>query len=387
MKITAKDIARWTELREAQGSLPRLVRRLGDAVRNDHAARFSRRGVRQPARLGRRNPKHRRRCLGTQGQVMLGAERRSQSNHQGESGLRQADEQNAGGCSTQYHLGHRYRETLEHKKKAWRDKKIALGEWQSVRAYDADDLEAWLEASPAIALDFADELGLTGDGVESASHYWRAWASQSAPPIRRHAFFADRQDAKDRLLVHLRERIDKGDNKIYAIRADSVDEAAAFVCAALLDASDLLDVALVVTSDGGWRFVEKQPRIKLVVAARPEVATRIPVSSALVVVPVAAGDLASGYGGKDGTNFDLVLERPGIYPFRDALIENGIEESDAQRLARSAGRSWTVLRRRLGRKSRDPSPRLARHVRVRCTVYPVPAWCLEYREGRRPCRG
>ena len=204
-----------------------------------------------------------------------------------------------------------------------------------------------MEASPAIALDFAEELGLVGDGVESPTHFWQTWANQSAPPIKKHTFFADRQDTQDRLLTGLRKRIDKSDNKIFAIRADSTDEAVAFVCAALLDAPDLLDTALVVTGDGGWRYVEKQPRIKLVVAACPEIAARIPVGPKLVVVPVADGDLVSGYGGKGGTKFDLVLERPGIYPFRDALIENGIEESDAQRLARTTGRSWTVLRRRM----------------------------------------
>lgn len=346
MKITAKDIARWAELREAQGSLPRLVRRL--AMQSGTITQLA-----FPAGESVSLPGWDGEILSSDGDAWV---------PKGESCWELSVEANPTPKANRDY-DKRTNETPEtvrrsttlvivtarrwSKKNAWRDEKLALCEWHSIRAYDADDLEAWLEASPSIALDFADELGLTGDGVESASHYWQVWATQSVPPILKHTFFADRQDAKDRLLVHLRERIDKGDNKIYAIRADSVDEAAAFVCAALLDASDLLDTALVVTSDSGWRFVEKQPRIKLVVAARPEVATRVPDSSALVVVPVAAGDLVSGYGGQDGTKFDLVLERPGIYSFRDALIENGIEESDAQRLARATGRSWTVLRRRL----------------------------------------
>jgi len=33
------------------------------------------------------------------------------------------------------------------KKNAWCEEKTDRGEWNSVRAYDADDLEAWLEAS------------------------------------------------------------------------------------------------------------------------------------------------------------------------------------------------------------------------------------------------
>lgn len=346
MKITAKDIAQWAELREAQGSLPRLIRRL--AMQSGTITQIA-----FPAGESVSLPGWDGEILSSDGDAWvpkgkshweLSVEAQPTTKANRDYGKRTNETPEAIRCGTTLVVVTARRWA---RKKAWRDEKCALGEWQSVHAYDADDLEAWLEASPAIALDFADELGLTGDGVESPSHFWQAWASQSAPPILKHTFFADRQDVKDRLLLHLRERIDKGDNKIFAIRADSVDEAVAFVCAALLDAHDLLDNALVVTSDGGWRYVEKQPRIKLVVAARPEIATRIPAGSELVVVPVAAGDLASGYGGKKGTKIDLNLDRPGIYLFRDALIENGIEESDAQRLARATGRSWTVLRRRL----------------------------------------
>src|SRR6185312_14820761 len=39
--------------------------------------------------------------------------------------------------------------------------------WLDVRAYDADDLEQWIEQSPAIALAFGEELGLNGPGVTS----------------------------------------------------------------------------------------------------------------------------------------------------------------------------------------------------------------------------
>ncbi len=321
MKITAKGIARWAELREAQGSLPRLVRRL--AMQSGTITQIA-----FPVGESVSLPGWDGEILSSDGDAWV---------PKGKSYWELSVEANPTKKANRDY-DKRKKETLEAirhsttlvivtarrwtKKKTWCNEKCTLGEWQAVRAYDADDLEAWLEASPAIALDFAEELGLVGDGVESPTHFWQTWANQSAPPIKKHTFCAGRQDTQDQLLTGLRKRINEGDNKIFAIRADSADEAVAFVCAALLDAPDLLDTALVVTGDGGWRYVEKQPRIKLVVAARPEIATRIPAGSALVVVPVAAGDLVSGYGGKGGTKFDLVLERPGIYSFRDALIEN-----------------------------------------------------------------
>ena len=104
-------------------------------------------------------------------------------------------------------------------------------------------------------------------------------------------------------------------------------------------------MAAVVTDEAGWPFFERNPRLRVVVAARPEIAQR-PAANVLTIVPIAAGDLASGYGGRDGEEFQLELSRPSIYAFREALIEIGVEESDARRLALATGRSWSVYRRR-----------------------------------------
>jgi hypothetical protein len=153
-------------------------------------------------------------------------------------------------------------------------------------------------------LAFAEEIGLSGFGVESLGRYWQSWAAQCEPAISPSAFFADRQEAKDRLVTDLHKRIAGGPNGAYAIRADSAAEAAAFVCAALLEAEDLSDLAVVVMGEAGWQFAERNPRLRVVVAARPEVAQR-PAENVLTIVPVAAGDLASGYGGRDGDGFQL----------------------------------------------------------------------------------
>ena len=210
----------------------------------------------------------------------------------------------------------------------WAAEKRAQGDCKDVRTYDSDDLDVWLEASPAIALAFAEEIGLAGYGVESLGRHWQSWAAQCEPAILPSAFFADRQEAKGRLVTDLRKRTTGGANGTYAIRADNAAEAAAFVCAVLLEAEDLCDVAGVITDEAGWQFVERNPRLRVVIAARPEIAER-PAEHVLTIVPVAAGDLASGYGGRDGDGFQLELSRPSIYAFRDALIEIGVEESDA----------------------------------------------------------
>ena len=136
------------------------------------------------------------------------------------------------------------------------------------------------------------------------------------------------------------------------MKADSAEEAAAFACAAVLDEPELSAVSLVVTNEAGWRFVEQNPLLKIVVVARPELAERPSRRTGLaVVVPYAAGDMNAQRGGEQP---DIVLERPLVHEFEQALCAIGADPADAKRWAATTGRSWSVYRRR---RSTNPSIR------------------------------
>ena len=53
----------------------------------------------------------------------------------------------------------------------WARSKQALGDWKAVRAYDASDLEHWLEASIPGQVWLAKELGMPTSGVETLDHW------------------------------------------------------------------------------------------------------------------------------------------------------------------------------------------------------------------------
>jgi hypothetical protein len=152
-----------------------------------------------------------------------------------------------------------------------------------------------------VALQFAEEIGIAGQGVESVAKHWEGWSQQSDPSISAEAFFIDRETARGRFLADLRRQIDSGLPKPYAINADSVDEATAFVCAVLLAHEDLNAASLVVTEPSGWRFVEQNPTLRVAVAARPEIAEK-PTrrQGLLVIIPYAAGDMEGHYRGAAG---------------------------------------------------------------------------------------
>ncbi|MCY4384289.1 MAG: hypothetical protein OXE44_14185 [Nitrospinae bacterium] len=243
------------------------------------------------------------------------------------------------------------------KKDDWLEEKNQKDEWREVRAYDAEDLEQWLEEFPAVALEFGETLGLTGDGVESLSGYWSKWSTQCNPAITPTALLAGRTEAAELLLAKTLKQFEPRARNFLSIKADSVEEAAAFTATCLVDNPDLTTSAVIVTEVQGWRFIDKNPQIKVAISARPEI-TQSPSSrdDLVVLVPYASGDMSRHFPdvGGQADNTDIRLDRPTYEEFEKALVEIGVEPNKASRLSRNCGRSWTVFRRRL---AQNPSIR------------------------------
>ena len=51
-------------------------------------------------------------------------------------------------------------------KAAWLAKAKAKQHWNDVRVYDADDLEAWIDTAPSVALWLAELIGIAGAGCD-----------------------------------------------------------------------------------------------------------------------------------------------------------------------------------------------------------------------------
>lgn len=236
-------------------------------------------------------------------------------------------------------------------KRKWLKEKKELSEWSEIRAYDADDLEQWFEMVPAVKLQFGDDIGLTGYGVSDIRRHWATWAQQSDVVVTPEAFLVGREVARDAFIASVRSRLERGSSDPVSIRADSAEEAAAFAAATLMRQEDLSSVALIVTAEVGWRFVEQNTGVRVAIAARPELAERPTCrSGTVVVIPYATGDMASyfrGVASRDGNDAsEIALERPDRHEFEKALVDIGVDSGDASRLSVTTGRSWSVFRRR-----------------------------------------
>lgn len=226
---------------------------------------------------------------------------------------------------------------------AWREKAESVKHWRSVRAYDADDLEAWLEAAPSVTLWFGEQLGLQGPGIDSIGSYWDTWRGQTKALLTIEAISTGRESHVEAF----RDMFFKTPVLI-VLEADSTEEAVAFACAQLLVLGQA-DNAACITSPEGWRYVDANPQLRILVAASPEIAARRAAKEgSILIVPVNIGDRPEYFSPQavPATGAErVVLDRAGAESFEKALVGLGEDESDAARLTRSTGRSWSVYRR------------------------------------------
>ena len=279
------------------------------------------------------------------------------------------------------------------KREAWRQSASDAAPWRKVQVFDADDLEAWLERAPAVTLWFAELLGLSGSGIESADSFWQRWRSQSRYQLTPEALLADRDSAAQRF-----DELISTQTPIISVEADSQEEAAAFACLRTATLGLSSSTACITAADG-WRFVDSNAALHIVIACSAEVAaTRTARDGVSLVVPLTRGDRTEGPLGATSraapTDSAIVsLARSSSSTFEQQLVRLGEEESDAARLARSVGRSWSVYRRVCARNPVISRPTWLENSRIRTlsTLSLVGSWnsaksgdcaCVQAIDGR-----
>lgn len=225
----------------------------------------------------------------------------------------------------------------------WLQERNDEGSWAGVHAYDAIDIETWLEDAPVTLCWLSELLNIAIPGVLTPDEWWQRWATVSDPPLSKRLVATRRHNEANILVDKLRDS-----EHVVPVQADDRGEATAFVIAALAeaDATDLLDRTLVVTSSDA----------------------RIPASATRLIV---IADVPNGEDPDFGDRRNVSIVRP--YPkgrldihkgiklshvpsdvFRSELVGLGLPKDKADSLALTTGHSVPVLRRNL---SLDPEIR------------------------------
>ena len=144
-------------------------------------------------------------------------------------------------------------------KTEWAKRKNGVGVWKEVRAYDASDLEQWLEGSVCAQLWLAEKLNtIPVDGLETLDKFWQRWSDASYPAISPVIF----EPAIAAYLTKFRNWQKEQGGRPFVVTADSKGEAVAFL-ACLFQHRDIdpsvRDLAAVFESAQTLRLLATPP--------------------------------------------------------------------------------------------------------------------------------
>jgi addiction module HigA family antidote len=256
-------------------------------------------------------------------------------------------------------------------KDEWVNDRKAQGQWKDVRAYDASDVEQWLEQSIAGQAWFANETIRPSNGVRSLDKCWSDWATVASPPLAGD-LFAPAIDGAKRTME---SRLSKPPEEPTVIAADSTEEALAFLAQLFGEAGE----ELAVHRDRVLVFDEPGVLPKLAQGAQNFIAVATTRDVERELAPFARSMHTIVVYPRNAANADphMVLEPLNYGAFRTSLEEMGYGRDDIDKFSNESGRSLTVLRRRLSNVPAVRTPAWAGDDKTAASLVPflfIGAW-------------
>jgi len=240
-------------------------------------------------------------------------------------------------------------------KREWENDRRQDGKWRDVRAYDADDLEQWLDSAPAVHVWVSKMLGKRPEGAEEFATYWDNWSAATDPAMTPDLVLAGRETVLERIHDWL-----ENPAVPLVVRGESRAEVIAVLAAAVQKLTPdrreaVLGRAILVHDVPSWnRFTTFDTQ--LVLTADFDVDS-VAVGRAIqnrhsVVIPLGHSDSASPAAVEIPRLTREVVEK--------ILAAEGVSKERAADLARVARRSLTAFRRKISHVPELEQPDWAR---------------------------
>jgi hypothetical protein len=249
------------------------------------------------------------------------------------------------------------------KKDEWAQSQAKTSGWRDVIAYDANDLEQWLEIAPAVDVWFTHLDGRVSEGVQDLQSYWNALRSLAEHPLTPAVFTGSREAE----IAAVRRWLESPPTslllKTYGL-SNGLDFLAALGSAS--DQDEKLQNALIVHTIEAWRHLS-MGREPLVLIASP----MLEVSAVDTAGAVTAGHyvFVSGPRGIAGEGAAVTLSRQDHYALAQALQGSGYSEPRALALSKACCGSSSILKRLI---TRHPETRFPAWARDECRTQLAP---------------
>ena len=250
-------------------------------------------------------------------------------------------------------------------KVSWLGDRRAEAKWLDVRAWDAGNLEQWLEQSIPAQAWFGIQGSFDMRGIKSLDKCWTEWCADCKPTFTGHVFNEAIAAFGEQICAHLRN----GEDGLLRIIANSREEGLAFLHTALsrqdVNLSGFRDRVVVFTRPGPLsELAEGSPRFIPVVTSteieKELVQSGCAFPGVVVETPTAMRREA-----------DVTLEPLSGEAFYEALGTMNLTRERIERLERDSGRSLTVLRRQLSNSPAINSPSWSSNPEFARALFPM----------------
>ena len=239
-------------------------------------------------------------------------------------------------------------------KDRWTRERRAEKTWTDVRAYDADDLAAWLVHAPAVHVWISTSLRKHPLDALDLHNFWEDWAATTQPSATPALVLAGRSEVTNRVRAWLRDS-----SGPLTLQAESREESLALFAAAVKmlpqdEQTAYLSRTVIVRSEAAWRQVAaaSSPLVLVMDFESPTAVGHATRAGHRVIIPRGRGD----------SSYQNTVTIPPLS--RDeaakALVAAGLPEERARDLATLARRSLTAFRRKLAVSPEAQQPVWAR---------------------------
>jgi hypothetical protein len=234
--------------------------------------------------------------------------------------------------------------------------------WLDVRAYDADDIEQWLEIAPAVNVWLGHHIGKRPEDSQDLETFWGEWMNATNPPFPVELLLSNRSQAKERL----HNWMNSSETGI-SVQTDSIDESVAFLAAYLYTLPEEERVvqfskSVIVYNANVFRtLIANNDRLILIpMFNEPKSIGAAIQKGHLVYVPISK-DITT-------TSDSLVLPSFSRRTLERTLIEVGVSEDKSRELAIKSKGSLAILRRILAIIPEVHSPTWAKSEEARALI-------------------
>lgn len=250
------------------------------------------------------------------------------------------------------------------RKDEWVTARRAESVWHDVRVYDADDLEEWLELAHAVHVWLSILIGKHPEGTVDLGSFWEDWSAATQPATPPELVLSGRSDVVQAIHGWLPQSVAP-----LTLQAESRDEALAVFAAALQKLPEeqrvaALSRAIIVHDMAAWHRLtaSDQPLILIPAFDSREAIGRAARTGHKVVIPLGRADSTSAK--------TVEIPRLSREEALKAIVATGILEEQARDLAMLARRSLTSFRRKLALSPEVQQPEWARPANAR-SLLPV----------------